>query len=153
MASCKNAHDNNTRKKIRHHNADRRLSGNVCRLGVSYNYCTGKRAHLVPRLDRDRISAGSFPALARCRRRVAWPAPSACCASNRRGPRRRRAASPTPGRPPLRRLAGHCKMGRKRNEIDAHYGRKWKEHRQNSHLIFHFPTSEGVSEVSERANE
>ena len=28
-----------------------------------------------------------------------------------------------------------------------------KEHRQNSHLIIHFPTSEGVSEVSERANE
>ena len=28
-----------------------------------------------------------------------------------------------------------------------------KKHRQNSHLIIHFPTSEGVSEVSERANE
>ena len=28
-----------------------------------------------------------------------------------------------------------------------------KKHRQNSHLINHFPTSEGVSEVSERANE
>jgi len=27
------------------------------------------------------------------------------------------------------------------------------KHRQNSHLIIHFPTSEGVSEVSERANE
>ena len=34
-----------------------------------------------------------------------------------------------------------------------HYGRKWKKHRQNSHLIFHCPTSERVSEVSERANE
>ena len=28
-----------------------------------------------------------------------------------------------------------------------------KKHRQNSHPIIHFPTSEGVSEVSERANE
>ena len=28
-----------------------------------------------------------------------------------------------------------------------------KKHRQNSHLIIHFPTSEGVSEGSERANE
>ena len=28
-----------------------------------------------------------------------------------------------------------------------------KKHRQNSNLINHFPTSEGVSEVSERANE
>ena len=28
-----------------------------------------------------------------------------------------------------------------------------KEHRQNSKLINHFPTSEGVSEVSEQANE
>ena len=28
-----------------------------------------------------------------------------------------------------------------------------KKHRQNSHLIIHFPTSEGVSEVSERASE
>ena len=28
-----------------------------------------------------------------------------------------------------------------------------KKHRQNSHLIIHCPTSEGVSEVSERANE
>ena len=28
-----------------------------------------------------------------------------------------------------------------------------KEHRQNSHLLIHFPTSEGVSEVSEQANE
>ena len=28
-----------------------------------------------------------------------------------------------------------------------------KKHRQNSHLMIHFPTSEGVSEVSERANE
>ena len=28
-----------------------------------------------------------------------------------------------------------------------------KKHRQISHLIIHFPTSEGVSEVSERANE
>ena len=28
-----------------------------------------------------------------------------------------------------------------------------KKHRQNSHLIIRFPTSEGVSEVSERANE
>ena len=30
---------------------------------------------------------------------------------------------------------------------------KRKKHRQNSHLIIHFPTSEGVSKVSERANE
>ena len=28
-----------------------------------------------------------------------------------------------------------------------------KKDRQNSHLIIHCPTSEGVSEVSERANE
>ena len=28
-----------------------------------------------------------------------------------------------------------------------------KKHRQNSHPIIHCPTSEGVSEVSERANE
>ena len=28
-----------------------------------------------------------------------------------------------------------------------------KKHRQNCYLIIHFPTSEGVSEVSERANE
>ena len=35
----------------------------------------------------------------------------------------------------------------------VHYGRKWKKHRQNSLPIIHFPTSEGVSEVSERANE
>ena len=28
-----------------------------------------------------------------------------------------------------------------------------KKHRQNIHLIIHFPMSEGVSEVSERANE
>ena len=28
-----------------------------------------------------------------------------------------------------------------------------KKHRQNSHLLIHFPMSEGVSEVSERANE
>ena len=28
-----------------------------------------------------------------------------------------------------------------------------KKHRQNSHLTIHCPTSEGVSEVSERANE
>ena len=28
-----------------------------------------------------------------------------------------------------------------------------KKHRHNSHLIIHFPTSEGVSKVSERANE
>ena len=28
-----------------------------------------------------------------------------------------------------------------------------KKHRQNSHLIIHFPTSEGVSDVSERAIE
>ena len=28
-----------------------------------------------------------------------------------------------------------------------------KKHRQNSHLIIVFPTSEGVSEVSERASE
>ena len=28
-----------------------------------------------------------------------------------------------------------------------------KKHRQNSHIIIPFPTSEGVSEVSERANE
>ena len=28
-----------------------------------------------------------------------------------------------------------------------------KKHRQNNNLIIHFPTSEGVSEVSERANE
>ena len=28
-----------------------------------------------------------------------------------------------------------------------------KKHRQNSHLIIRFPTSEGVSEVSERVNE
>ena len=28
-----------------------------------------------------------------------------------------------------------------------------KKHRQNSHLIIHCPTSEGVSEVSKRANE
>ena len=28
-----------------------------------------------------------------------------------------------------------------------------EKHRQNSHLIIPFPTSEGVSEVSERANE
>ena len=28
----------------------------------------------------------------------------------------------------------------------------WKKYRQNSHLINHCPTSEGVSEVSERAN-
>ena len=28
-----------------------------------------------------------------------------------------------------------------------------KKNRQNSHPIIHFPTSEGVSEVSERANE
>ena len=28
-----------------------------------------------------------------------------------------------------------------------------KKHRQNSHLIIHFPTSEGVSEVSKRVNE
>ena len=37
-----------------------------------------------------------------------------------------------------------------------HYGtmvENGKKHRQNSHLINHFPTSEGVSEVSERANE
>ena len=34
-----------------------------------------------------------------------------------------------------------------------HYGRKWKKHRQNSHLIIHYPMSEGVSEVSEHANE
>ena len=33
----------------------------------------------------------------------------------------------------------------------CHYGRKW-EKTQNSHLINHYPTSEGVSEVSERAN-
>ena len=35
----------------------------------------------------------------------------------------------------------------------GHYGRKWKKNRQNSHLIIRFLTSEGVSEVSERANE
>ena len=28
-----------------------------------------------------------------------------------------------------------------------------KKHRQNSHLIIHCPTSEGVSEVSKRASE
>ena len=32
-------------------------------------------------------------------------------------------------------------------------GQNRKKHRMNSHLINHFPTSEGVSEVSERANE
>jgi len=30
---------------------------------------------------------------------------------------------------------------------------KRKKHRQNSHPIIHCPTSEGVSEVSERVNE
>ena len=30
---------------------------------------------------------------------------------------------------------------------------KMKKNRQNTHLIIHFPTSEGVSEVSERASE
>ena len=31
-------------------------------------------------------------------------------------------------------------------------GQKRKKHRINSHLIIHFPTSEGVSEVSERVS-
>ena len=34
-----------------------------------------------------------------------------------------------------------------------HYGQKLKKFRQNSNLINYCPTSEGVSEVSERANE
>ena len=33
------------------------------------------------------------------------------------------------------------------------WARTEKQHRMNSHLIIHFPTSEGVSEVSEQANE
>jgi len=51
--------------------------------------------------------------------------------------------------------------------LNADYGTAWrssritqltmvdyrKKHRQNSHLINHYPTSEGASEVSERANE
>ena len=32
-----------------------------------------------------------------------------------------------------------------------HYGRKWTKTQTNSHLIIPFPTSEGVSEVSERS--
>ena len=32
-------------------------------------------------------------------------------------------------------------------------GQKRKKHRMNSHPIIHFPTSEGVSEMSEQANE
>ena len=32
-------------------------------------------------------------------------------------------------------------------------GQNRKKHGINSHLIIHFPTSEGVSEVSERAND
>ena len=35
-----------------------------------------------------------------------------------------------------------------------HYGpEQKKKHRKDSHLVTHFPTSEGVSKVSERANE
>ena len=34
-----------------------------------------------------------------------------------------------------------------------HYGPELKKHRINSHLIIHFPMSEGVNKVSERANE
>ena len=34
-----------------------------------------------------------------------------------------------------------------------HCGPEQKKHRKNSHLIIHCPTSEGVSEVSERASE
>ena len=36
---------------------------------------------------------------------------------------------------------------------DALWSKMKKKHRQNSHPIIHCPTSEGVSEVSERANE
>ena len=44
-------------------------------------------------------------------------------------------------------------MNVKSQASNRHYGRKKKKHRQNSNLINHFPTSEGVSELSERANE
>ena len=37
--------------------------------------------------------------------------------------------------------------------ILALWARIEKKNRFNSHLIIHFPTSEGMSEVSERANE
>ena len=36
---------------------------------------------------------------------------------------------------------------------DSTMGQNKIKHRINSHLIIHFPTSEGVSEVSKRANE
>ena len=39
------------------------------------------------------------------------------------------------------------------NYFVALWARIEKKHRLNSHPIIHFPTSEGVSEVSERANE
>ena len=42
-------------------------------------------------------------------------------------------------------------MGKKRSL--ALWSKIEKKHRQNSHPIIHCPTSEGVSEVSERANE
>ena len=54
---------------------------------------------------------------------------------------RNRQLTPSVPLPHLRQLR-HCTMVQKR-----------RQHRKNSNPIIHFPTSEGVSEVSERPNE
>ena len=37
--------------------------------------------------------------------------------------------------------------------MSGHYGPKKKKTQKNSHLLIHFPAVEGMSKVSERANE
>ena len=40
-----------------------------------------------------------------------------------------------------------------RGWMDALWSKMGKKHRKNTHPTIHFPTSEGMSEVSEQANE